>query len=130
MEDNRRGFASAEMLVVLLLIGMLAGVGLPRYAATKENARVARMVDDLRNLAVSEEAYFADHATYYRGVLPSTALAFQPSAGVTLTIDSAAVTGWSATASTMGTSQHCVVFYGDAAPSVPAAGETQAACTR
>ncbi len=130
MEDNRRGFASAEMLVVLLLIGILAGVGLPWYAATKENVRVARMVDDLRNLAVSEEAYFADHATYYRGVLPSTALAFQPSAGVTLTIDSAAVTGWSATASTMGTSQHCVVFYGDAAPSVPAAAETQAACTR
>ena len=81
MTGHRRGSASAEMLIVLMIvIGVLAAVGLQKYAALSEKAHVAVMVDNLRNLAASEEAYFADHASYYGGELPSTALAFVPRA--------------------------------------------------
>ncbi|MGH7593787.1 MAG: type IV pilin protein [Gemmatimonadales bacterium] len=130
MNHNSLGFSSAEMVVGLLTVGVLAGAGLQGYAATRARANIVRMVDDLRNLANSEEGYFADHATYYGGAVPSAALAFVPSAGVTMIIDQAGPTGWSATAVTTGTRRVCKVFYGKTVGGAAPAAETQAACTR
>lgn len=129
MKGHRRGFASAEMLIVLLIaIGVLAAVGLQKYAALRENAHVTVMVDNLRNLAASQEAYFADHASYYGGEVPSPALPYEPSAGVTMTIDAAGQTGWSATAAARGTKRHCSVLYGDGGPALVPGFEQQTPC--
>ena len=108
------------MLIVLLIaIGVLAAVGLQKYSALREGAHVTVMVDNLRNLAASEEAYYADYSTYYGGELPSSALRFVPTAGVTMTIDAAGSMGWSATAAAIGTKRHCTVVYGDGGPAGP-----------
>ena len=129
-KHRRRGSASAEMLIMMLIvIGVLAAVGLQKYGAIKESAHVTVLVDNLRSLAASEEAYYADHSTYYGGEVPSSALAFVPSAGVIMTIDAAGAMGWSATAATQGTKRHCSALYGDGGPAIPAIVEKQAACT-
>jgi Tfp pilus assembly protein PilE len=129
MTGHRRGSASAEMLIVLMIIiGVLAAVGLQKYAALSENAHVAVMVDDLRKLAASEEAYFADHASYYGGEVPSTVLAFVPSSDVLMRIDAAGAAGWSATAASRGTKRHCSVMYGDGGPALAPGVETRTPC--
>ena len=61
---NRKGFTLIELLIVVVIIGILAAIALPKFANTKEKAYLASMKSDLRNLVTSEEAYFADSVKY------------------------------------------------------------------
>ncbi|MGE0354486.1 MAG: type IV pilin protein [Gemmatimonadales bacterium] len=61
---NRKGFTLIELLIVVVIIGILAAIAIPKFANTKEKAIVASMKTDLRNYVTAEEAYFADNGTY------------------------------------------------------------------
>jgi type IV pilus assembly protein PilA len=61
---NRKGFTLIELLIVVVIIGILAAIALPKFAATKDKAKLTSIKTDLRNLITSQEAYFADNATY------------------------------------------------------------------
>src|SRR5947208_15763062 len=61
---SRRGFTLIELLIVVVIIGLLAAIAIPKFANTKEKAYVAAMKSDLRNLMTAEEAYFADSMAY------------------------------------------------------------------
>ena len=61
---NQKGFTLIELLIVVVIIGILAAIAIPKFANTKEKAYVSAMKSDLRNLAAAEEAYFADYLTY------------------------------------------------------------------
>ncbi|MEP6590944.1 MAG: prepilin-type N-terminal cleavage/methylation domain-containing protein [Gemmatimonadota bacterium] len=76
MASARKGFTLIELLIVVVIIGILAAIAIPKFAATKDKAKLASVKTDLRNIIVGQEAYFADYATY-TGSLPSTI--FQPS---------------------------------------------------
>jgi hypothetical protein len=71
---------------------------------------IAAMKADLRNLVTAEESYFADHVTYTTNL----GSGFQASAGVTVTVNRATGTGWSASASHNGTSKTCQIYVGAA----------------
>ena len=47
---NRKGFTLIELLIVVVIIGILAAIAIPKFANTKEKAVVASMKSDLRNL--------------------------------------------------------------------------------
>ncbi len=64
MRNNRAGFTLIELLIVVVIIGILAALAIPKFAATKDRAKLASVRTDLRNLMSSEEAYFADHASF------------------------------------------------------------------
>jgi type IV pilus assembly protein PilA len=128
-EDNRRaGFTLIELLIVVVIIGILASIAIPKFASTKERAYISKMKGDLRNLATAQEAYNSDNLVYYGGALPNPALAYSPSSGTTITIVSATAGGWSATASYTGTVKTCAIFFGSAAPVAPATSEGVLAC--
>src|SRR2546428_7912594 len=57
---NRRGFTLIELLIVVVIIGILAAIAIPKFANTKEKAYISSMKSDLRNMVTAEEAYFAD----------------------------------------------------------------------
>ena len=61
---KRKGFTLIELLIVVVIIGILAAIAIPKFANTKEKAYIASMKSDLRNLVTAEEAYFADSVKY------------------------------------------------------------------
>src|SRR2546422_1440447 len=61
---NGKGFTLIELLIVVVIIGILAAIAIPKFANTKEKAYIASMKSDLRNLVTAEEAYFADSVKY------------------------------------------------------------------
>jgi prepilin-type N-terminal cleavage/methylation domain-containing protein len=130
MRYNRAGFTLIELLIVVVIIGILAAIAIPKFGATKVKGYVAVMKSDLRNLATAQEAYVADNGTYFNGVVPNTQLIYNPSSGVTVTITAGTTVGWAATASyPAGTSRTCAVFYGSATAPPPATSEGSVACT-
>ncbi len=115
---SQRGFTLIELLIVVVIIGILASIAIPKFANTKEKSYLATMKSDLRNLVTAEESYLGDYATY-TGTLSN--LTYNHSTGVTVTIGFASSSGWNATATYNGTTKTCAIYYGSTAPP-PVAG--------
>jgi len=122
-----RGFTLIELLIVVVIVGLLAAIAIPKLSNTKQKAYVAQMKSDLKNLATAEEGFFYD-STFY-----TTSLAalnnFRSSTGVTLNVLEATPGGWSARATHSQTARQCVLFQGSAAPVAPATTEGKITCT-
>src|SRR5438309_11603519 len=80
MRTKRSGFTLIELLIVVVIIGILAAIAIPKFANTKSKAYTAAMKSDLRNLVTAEEAFFSDSGKYT--LYDTTLLKFRPSTGV------------------------------------------------
>ncbi|MEE8362042.1 MAG: prepilin-type N-terminal cleavage/methylation domain-containing protein [Gemmatimonadales bacterium] len=61
---NRKGFTLIELLIVVVIIGILAAIAIPKFAATKDKAKLASVKTDIRNYMTAQEGYFSDFALY------------------------------------------------------------------
>lgn len=126
MIQNRRAFTLIELLIVVVIIGILAAMAIPKFQSTKGKAYFAGMRSDLHNLTTAEEAYFYDHSSYTNDL---TKLNFQASHGDSVAITEATVNGWSATSSNPESYPHfCALFLGSAAAVAPATAAGVVAC--
>jgi prepilin-type N-terminal cleavage/methylation domain-containing protein len=125
---SRAGFTLIELLIVVIIIGLLAAIALPKFSTTKEKAYVSTMKADLRNLATAQETYWNDNSTYYGGSVPSSQLVYNPSTSTLITINVANNAGWAATATHNITPVVCALYTGPVAPPSPATQEGRIAC--
>src|SRR6185503_14750911 len=96
MMNLRKGFTLIELLIVVVIIGILAAIAIPKFANTKSKAYKTAMITDLRNLVTAEEAFFSDSGKYST-VIDSAHVKFAPSTGVRLPTISVGSGYWTAT---------------------------------
>ncbi len=127
MNPRRAGFTLIELLIVVVIIGILAAIAIPKFSSTREKSFVAAMKSDLRNLATQQDIYHNANFTYSTVL---TDIGFVNSEGVTITVSEATGTGWAATAAHAGyPGAVCELFQGDATPTGPASVEGSMECT-
>ena len=132
LKTRRQGFTLIELLIVIVIIGILAAIAIPKFGKTREKAYFKAMQSDLRSLASQQEVYYSNPANGYSYAAAHASLTdFAPSTGVTVGIASSGTTGWGATAShaALAATQICAIFQGSAAAVAPATVAGVVACT-
>ncbi len=124
---SNRGFTLIELLIVVVIIGILAAIAIPKFANSKEKAVLASMKSDLRNLVTVQESFYFDNSDYAGGFTSGAQVpggggaglvSFTPSTGNTLVITYVDVNGYSAEVTNpilLGGVTTCGVFVGGVA---------------
>jgi type IV pilus assembly protein PilA len=133
---STKGFTLIELLIVVVIIGILAAIAIPKFANSKEKAILASMKTDLRNLVTAQEAFYFDNSDYAGGVTAGAQVnalggagrvPLVPSSGNVLTISNVTNTGYTAIVTNpilAGGITQCGVYIG-AAGNRPNAAVTQ-----
>lgn len=121
----RAGFTLVELLIVIVIIGLLATIAIPKFASSKEKAMLTAMKADLRNLAMQEETYAVENFGYTTS-FPATL--YTVTTGVTGPTITLTADGWTASVGHTGTSKTCAIFIGTT-PLTPAVDEGVPRCT-
>jgi prepilin-type N-terminal cleavage/methylation domain-containing protein len=64
MTRGRQGFTLIELLIVVVIIGILASIAIPKFSGVRDKAFVASVKADLRNLPNLQDVYYNDNYTY------------------------------------------------------------------
>jgi type IV pilus assembly protein PilA len=128
--QNKKGFTLIELLIVVVIIGILAAIAIPKFSSTKEKAYMASMKADLKNLTNVQEAFYADSGRYAIAteVAKGTKYEWNLSQGNAVVGVTGDATGWSAAISNPAVKSvtNCSIFAGSggAATATNPAGAT------
>jgi prepilin-type N-terminal cleavage/methylation domain-containing protein len=122
MDHEQKGFTLIELLIVVVIIGILASIAIPKFNSTRQKAHKAAMMSDLKNVAYLQEVYHNENFTFTSSL---ASLNFGESDGVTISINEATNTGWAATAVHQGVpTGQCGVYHGSASSGNGSPGST------
>ena len=110
--SRRAGFTIIEILIVVAVLGILAGLAYARLQSSKDKATIASMTSDLRAIAEEQEAHYFQNRFYSNSL---AALNANLSPGNTVVIVEASSAGWSGQASNPKVTQQCYIVVGGAA---------------
>jgi prepilin-type N-terminal cleavage/methylation domain-containing protein len=126
-QNKRKGFTLIELLIVVVIIGILAAIAIPKFASTRQKSYRSAMLSDLKNLATVQEMYHSNNFTFSNDLVAMEGVVTE---GITMNIVEATNTGWAATATHVGApGETCAMFQGSATPVAPATVEGLATCT-
>jgi len=124
MQNKRKGFTLIELLIVVVIIGILAAIAIPKFAATKDKAKLSSVKTDVRNTMSLMEGYASDSGKYVNPVVANIPV----SAGNTITAATANASGNGYTITVTNSSisagqKTCTVQVGADAPSEQSDGK-------
>lgn len=126
MRRPRTGFTLVELLIVVVILGILAAMVIPKFKNSKAKAAASSLKQDLRNLATVQESFFYSNNRYSTS---ADSLGFKTTRGVELTIVEGDSKGWSASVTHPDAYPlKCALFVAGAAPLAPATVEGLMAC--
>ncbi|WP_137293659.1 type IV pilin protein [Nocardioides dongxiaopingii] len=64
MDEKDKGFTLVELLVVIVIIGILAGIAIPLFLNQRQKGVEAGIKSDLKAAATVQETYFVDEGKY------------------------------------------------------------------
>jgi prepilin-type N-terminal cleavage/methylation domain-containing protein len=120
---NRSGFTVLELVIVMVIIGLLAAIAIPKFSSTKERATLTAMKSDLRNLVTVQEGYFVENLGY----TTNPGSAYKVTTGNSMPTITITPDGWSALITSTNSTQVCAVYMGST-PAPPAVKEGAPAC--
>jgi type IV pilus assembly protein PilA len=126
MFRNRKGFTLIELLIVVVIIGILAAIAIPKFSSVKQKGYKTQAISDLTSLRTAEETFFTDSNRYAQ---LTELTSFSSTSGVGTPNVSPSTSYWSATLT------HpqlpgviCGIAVATTNPTNPAAGEGEPVC--
>ena len=106
---NKKGFTLIELLIVVVIIGILAAIAIPRFGANRDRAFISAMQSDLNQVRTAQEMYYQDNSFVYADALSDLTGAglYTGTTGVTMVINSGTATTWDASATHGSTAVDC-----------------------
>jgi len=78
----RRGFSFIELLVVLIFIGLIVRIAVPRFSDMKRRAIAAAIVGDIHTIRVAAYTYYTERSAWPAengpGVVPNELVSYLP----------------------------------------------------
>ena len=90
-KEKEQGFTLIELMIVVAIIGILAAIAIPQFAAYRAKAFNSSAQADLRNMMTAEEAYYASETEYFSvasttGASRNTTLGYAVGDNVTIVV--------------------------------------------
>ena len=98
MRRGQKGFTLIELMIVIAIIGILAAIAIPQFAAYRKRAQDSAAKSALKNLATAQENYYVTYNIYAPEANRAGLVGWTVEPIVTVTIVAATTTSWSATA--------------------------------
>jgi type IV pilus assembly protein PilA len=95
-KNNEKGFTLIELMIVIAIIGILAAIAIPQFAAYRQRSYNSASAADLRNATTAQEAYFVDNQSYSSaiGALAGPTYGLYTSQNVRLSVSAATTSGY------------------------------------
>ncbi len=67
MKDSNKGFTLIELMIVVVILGILSAIAIPKFRDVSESAKLASCRSNLRTIAGALQLYLAEHNQYPPG---------------------------------------------------------------
>ena len=61
---NHRAFSLVELIIVVVIIGILAAIAIPKFSSVKQKGYKTQAIAELQSLKTAEETFFTDSNRY------------------------------------------------------------------